>query len=94
MNRIFNPLVRFAMHHERPIAIIAGLWFALSCAITARFIDVPDWLDIPYVTDRNSWAFAGAWNALWWGFIHPALDKRREALRVKDAGEASELGSQ
>lgn len=81
MDAIFEPVARFALRHERILTILGGAWFALSCAVTARFIGLPDWLIIPYVTDRNSFWLAGGWNAVWWGFLHPQIAKRRDALR-------------
>ena len=84
---ILDRIAGFAIRQERAINILGIAWFALSCAITARFIAVPDWIDIPYVTDRNAWALSGAWNALWWGFAKPAIDKRREALIAQSSDE-------
>jgi len=81
MNAILDPAIRFAERHERPITIAGGIWFAISCASWIPFLPIPD---IPYVTDRNSWMLSGAWNALWWGFAHPMLEKRRAELTAQE----------
>lgn len=90
MDRIFDPLARFAIRHDQTLSIAAIVWLILSCAVSARFIYFADWLRIPYITDENAWAFSGAWNGLWWGFIHPALNKRREALKQEAGSKESE----
>ena len=77
MNRILTAAIRFGERYERPIAIIGGAWFVISCASYMPFVLVPE---IPYVTDRNSWVLSGAWNAGWWGFVHPMLERHRAEM--------------
>ena len=77
MNALLDKAIDFGERHERPIAIAAGIWFAISCASWIPQLPVPE---IPYLTDRNSWMLSGAWNAVWWGGVHPLLEKRREEL--------------
>lgn len=72
------------MRHERAIAIVSAAWFALGCAVAARFVTLPNWLAIPYLTDHNAFWLTGAWNAAFWGFIHPKLEARRKALAAQD----------
>lgn len=74
MDRAVDWGMRFAMRHQRALAIIGALWFALGCASAAGFVDLPR---IPFVTDRFGWVCAAVWNALWWGVAHPALERRR-----------------
>ena len=72
--------------HERVIIVASGIWFVISCASWIPQLPVPE---IPYLTDRNSWVFSGAWNAIWWGMMHPLLEKRREALgKIEQEEEA------
>ena len=70
-------VIRFGERYERPIAIAGGAWFVISCASWIPWIPIPS---IPYLTDSNSWVFSGAWNAVWWGLVHPVLEKRRETM--------------
>ena len=89
MNTILDAAIRFGERHERPIAIAGGAWFVISCASWVPFIPIPE---IPYLTDRNSWVFSGAWNGIWWGAIHPVLESRRKQLEREDRQD-SETGA-
>lgn len=84
MTGLLDTLIRLAQRYERPIAIAGALWFALSCASAAGFIDLPQ---IALLTDRYALLVAGAWNAAWWGFAHPALERRREAIAAEGEPE-------
>ncbi len=86
MDAIWDRIIRIAMRHERAIAIASAIWFALGCAIAARFFVLPEWLEIPYLTDRNAFWLTGGWNAAFWGFIHPKLEARRKALAAQGTG--------
>lgn len=81
MDRVMDLGTRFALQHQRALAIIGALWFALGCAASAGFVDLPR---IPFVTDSLGWLVAGIWNALWWGAINPALERRRAAHAAAD----------
>ena len=85
----FTRAARFADEHEREITIVSGIWFAISCASYIPFIPIPD---VPYITDKNAWMFSGGWNAVWWGFIHPAIDKRRTHAADSVEGAEEESG--
>ena len=85
MDGALNRIAQFVSRHDKALSILSGLWLALSCAAYARFIDLPD---IPFVTDQNAWVFSGAWNAAWWGFLHPAIAKRRKAIEAPEGEEA------
>lgn len=76
--------MHFAIRHERIFTIAGAVWLAISCASWARFIDLPD---IPFVTDRNAWMFSGAYNAVWWGVVHPQIDQRRKAIADNPAAD-------
>ncbi|WP_284124185.1 hypothetical protein [Parerythrobacter aestuarii] len=84
-NALVDPLARFALRHEKLLSALAIGWFVLTCAAYARFIPVPD---IPYVTDRNSWMLSGPWNAIWWGFLRPAILRRKDALSPADSEQS------
>ena len=77
---VLKKAIELGAAYERPIAIASGLWFAISCASYIPFMMIPK---IPYLTDSNSWMTSGAWNAVWWGFVHPMLEKRREEMRLE-----------
>ena len=82
--RPLDPLVRFGVRHERAIEVVGGIWFALSCAVYARFIDLPD---IPLLTDEMALYGSAAANGLWWGFVRPAFLKRQAELSQGRAGD-------
>ena len=75
-------LVRFFIRHERLFGIAGMVWLAVSCASYARFIDLPD---IPFVTDEMALYFSAAYNAGWWGFVRPAIERRKAVLGSEKA---------
>lgn len=77
--RLIDPLVRLGIRHEWVLGRMALAWFALSCAAASGFVALPD---IPYVTDRNAWMISAPVNALWWGWLRPAIERRKAALAV------------
>lgn len=81
LDPILTAAIRFGERHERTITILGGAWFVISCASWIPQLGVPE---VPYLTDRNSWMFSGAWNGIWWGAVHPALEKHREKLEAAD----------
>lgn len=76
-DRMLHAAAGFALRHERVLGIAGAIWFALGCASYARFIDLPR---IPFVTDRYAFWLSGAWNAVWWGFLHPRIEQRKVAI--------------
>lgn len=84
-DRLLDPLVRFGVRYERPLGWLALAWFVLGCAAAARFIALPE---IPFVTDRNAWMISGPVNGLWWGWLRPSLQRRKEALLLAREPEA------
>ena len=91
IDAILTRIVLFAMRHERAVTIASTAWFVISCASWIPQIPIPE---IPYLTDRNSWMVSGPWNAVWWGFVHPALDTKRKQLQPDDAPSDAEQISQ
>ncbi len=67
---------------NRALAILGVVWFAVSCAVYARFIDLPE---IPFLTDRIALYLSGGWNALWWGFAKPYLERQRDLITAREA---------
>lgn len=82
--RPLDTLVRFTARHTRAIEIVGGTWFVLSCAVYARFIDLPD---IPLLTDELALYGSAVANAVWWGFVRPAFLKRQAELHQDKADD-------
>ncbi|MCJ7421978.1 hypothetical protein [Sphingomicrobium astaxanthinifaciens] len=74
MDMLLSLLVR----HDRLFAAIGWTCFALSCAIHARFVSLPDWAAIPF------WVGVGLMVARW-----AMLEPMRERLlaRAKADGD-------
>lgn len=81
MNRMLDKVIDFGDRYRKPIDIAGGAWLAFTSAAYIPFLPIPT---IPYVTDSNSWMLAAIWNGGWWGFAHPALQRRREAREAED----------
>ncbi len=62
--------------HARTISIVAVIWFWVGIAVQARFIPLPD---LPRPVDRALFWSGVAANALWWGWLRPAIESRRLA---------------
>lgn len=73
--------------HARTISIVAGLWFWLGIAFYAGFIRLPDW---PWLPERAIFWAGIAFNAVWWGFARPAIERRREERGGAAAGTAAD----
>jgi hypothetical protein len=62
--------------YAKPISIVAIIWFWVGVAVQARFIPLPD---LPRPVDRALFWSGVAANALWWGWLRPAIERRRLA---------------
>ncbi|EDL48394.1 hypothetical protein [Erythrobacter sp. SD-21] len=71
-------IVRWFGRHQRVLGVAGLVWLALSSAVYARFISLPD---IPFLTDEIALYASAAYNAIWWGFLKPALLRRSSQLR-------------
>ena len=78
-DKLLTRIVHFGERHERPIVILGWVWLGISTLAWMPWAPIPE---IPYVTDRHSWVLSGAYNMLWWGFAHPALEQKREEMRA------------
>ena len=66
----------FAERHERALSMLATLWLAITTADYAGFITLPQ---LPFLAERT-WLIVGiVVSGAWWGYIRPALLRRREA---------------
>lgn len=61
--------------HQRLLSVVGALWFALSCAVYAKFLILPD---MPFLTDEVVLYSGAAYNALWFGFARPAVERRKK----------------
>jgi hypothetical protein len=85
VSSLLNRAVAFSARYERPIALIGGVWFAASCAQYAGFVDLPE---IPLLTGMTAIYASAAANALWWGYLRPAIERRRQALVARNVAVA------
>ena len=76
MMAVLDKIADFGTRFENPLSIIGGVWFAATCAVYARFISLPE---IPFLTDEIALYLSAAYNAIWWGFLRPAIEKRKTA---------------
>lgn len=60
--------------HARTISILAAIWFWLGIAVYARIIRLPEW---PWLPDELLFWSGVVINAVWWGLVRPAIERRR-----------------
>ncbi len=77
MTALIDRFVAFTARHETLLMIVGGLWFFVSCAANAGFIDLPE---IPLVTGTLGLALSTGANALWWSWLRPKIEQRKKAL--------------
>lgn len=68
--------IALAERHQRLASLIGAVWFALGCAVYAEFIVLPD---LPMLTDEVVLYSGAAYNALWFGFARPAVERHRKS---------------
>lgn len=86
MDSMLDRITAFSDRHRLAMSILGGVWFVLAWADTAKFIDLPT---IPLVTDKAALWVSAAYNAIWWGFINPRIERRR-----KDCADMTSTGAQ
>lgn len=74
-NALIDWLNGTAAKHDRLLSIIAITLFVLSSASYAGFIRLPH---LSLLTGWPAIAFGAAVNAVWWGFVRPHAQERRE----------------
>ena len=89
IDRFIDALDDFAARFRVPISILAGLWFVLSWAASAGFVQLPE---IAFLTGKPAIFASSAFNGLWWGWLNPRLVKRR-AERADPASKNSEVAN-
>lgn len=62
--------------YSRAISVVAAVWFWGGVAVTARIVRLPD---IPFLTEWMIFWTGVVVNVVWWGFLHPAIQRRRKA---------------
>lgn len=73
--RIIDRIEARLAPHSRAVSIAAAIWFWFGIAIYARFIRLPDW---PWLSEQALFWTAMVFNAVWWGFLRPAIEQRRK----------------
>ena len=81
MSALLDRIAATATRHERLIAIIGGVWLFASWASYAGFVDLPE---IPFITDRMAIFVSTGVNGVWWGFLRPAIEQRKQASIAPD----------
>ena len=76
MNGALDRILDFSERYKLPLMIVGGLWFVLSWADTSRFIDLPEF---PLLTGTSAIIASSTYNAIWWGFLNPRIERRRKA---------------
>ena len=71
--------------HAKAISILAAIWFWVGVGIQARFIPLPD---MPRAIEQTIFWAGVAVNAIWWGFLRPAIEQRRAARSSISKGTA------
>ena len=61
--------------YAKVISIAGAIWFWAGCALYARFITLPD---IPFLTEPMVFWSGAVFNAVWYGFLYPAILHRRK----------------
>lgn len=79
LDRALSRIANWAERNSQAVSYASFASTILTGAIYARFISIPE---IPYVSEQMLfWASIG-WNGLWWGYIHGAIQERRQALQA------------
>jgi hypothetical protein len=82
IDRIEERLAR----HARGISIAAAIWFWFAVAVQARWIGLPD---LPWLSEAGVLWAGVVFNAIWWGFLRPAIERRRKARAAAELPGAS-----
>ena len=82
---LMDRIAQLAIRHDKAVAIFGAIWFWAGIAIYARFIELPD---MPEIVRQGFFWLGVAFNATWWGFAKPALDRRKQALLANEDGAA------
>ena len=77
MSNLLDKVLDFEERWGNWTTVVLGVWFWLGIAVYARFITLPD---IPLINEQAIFFWGSvAFNAIWWGFARPALQKRKAA---------------
>lgn len=60
--------------HARSVSIVAAVWFWIGVAVQARFVPLPA---LPRELEAAIFWGGIFVNAAWWGFLRPAIQRRR-----------------
>ena len=74
---------RFLARYERALDIFGLVWFWAGIAIYARWISLPE---ILFLTDGQIMFLGIAFNAVWWGFLRPKIEKMKRQEISQEGG--------
>ena len=72
-----------AARHDRALSVLSTAWLMAVGFSYAGFADLPE---IALLHGTPAMIASTVWNGAWWGFIHPALMRRKAA---REAGQAT-----
>lgn len=79
---MIDQFIRLIDRHRRLFSIVGAIWFAVGCAVYAKFLTLPAF---PFLTDEVLIYSSAVYNAVWWGFARPAIERRRKNLMTKSS---------
>ena len=83
---LLERIARFSMRHEKAVAVLGFVWFWAGIAIYAEFIKLPD---LPEIAVEVFFWLSVAFNASWWGYAKPAIDRKRAQLAQLEEDSAN-----
>lgn len=76
LNRIIDRTEAALEPYGRALSVLAVAWFVFGIAVNARFVRLPEW---PWLSAQTVLWAGVVFNAVWWGFLRPAIARRRAA---------------
>ena len=74
---VTESIASFSTKHERALSLVGILSLALSSAVYARFITLPE---IELFDERTMIWLTAIYNVAWWAILRPRVEQRKAAL--------------
>jgi len=87
--RVAETIARVSTRHERALSVLGILSMALSSAVYARFITLPE---IELFDERTMIWLTAIYNVAWWAILRPRVEQRKAALRLAQDGKMEVRG--
>lgn len=84
-DRLIDRWDAFADRYSVPLAVFGFAWMALGWASHARFIELPVW---PLLAGISAIIAGVVFNAVWWGFLYPRVQRRRKERELASDPQA------